>query len=213
MISGDLLRYDYKQEYILIDEETCHLNTLIDNLPWQISWTIFNQNQVLQKFNYYINWGNKIKISRAAAEITGYDEQLVKREGKNPKEVYDLFISYLLDTKYKIVGQNLHHFDNLVTSIMARELGYKEDYSYLNRVYDTNCLGKAIKAGIKPDRENMLAFHFKLCHFFTKGVKTTLGQLAKDYKIELDESKLHDSDYDTEINRLVFLKQIRDIEI
>jgi DNA polymerase III alpha subunit (gram-positive type) len=213
MISEDLLRYNYKQEFILFDEETAHLSLIVDNLPWQISWIIFNQNETLTKFNYYINWGKRIKISRQAAEITGYDEQLVLREGKSPEEVYKIFMSYLLDEKYLLCGHNIFGFDTMITSILARELGYKEDYSYLNRCYDTNCLAKAIKAGIKPDRENMLQWQFKLCHFFTKGVKTTLGQCAKDYSIELDESKLHDADFDTNLNMQIFLKQIRQLEI
>ena len=44
-----------------------------------------------------------------------------------------------------IIGQNLLGFDVYIHRIYCKYLGIKPDYSYISRIYDTNCIAKAIK--------------------------------------------------------------------
>lgn len=72
---------------------------------------------------------------------------------------------------------------------------------------------KAIKKKIDPDRKNRLQWQFKLCHLVERTLKTSLGKLGKDYKIDYDYETLHDGMNDVILNRIVFQKQIWEIEI
>lgn len=213
MIGANLLRYNKEQLYVIFDKETCHLNLAIDNLPWQSAWLVANQYEILESHNYYINWGDKLKVSADAARATSFDPYLVKKEGKDPKEVYQKFSKYIRDPKYIIVGHNLLNFDVYVEKIWAEEIGESHDFEYINRLIDTNAVAKAIKKGIKPDKENFLAWQYKMIGLVERGLKTSLGYLSKEYQLEIDESRLHKADYDIIKNWEIFRKQLWEIEL
>lgn len=213
MIGQELLRYNKKQKYCCIDFETCHLNTAIDNYPWQVAWIIATQNEVLEQHNHYLQWGDKLRVSDGAARATGFDPSVIERYGEDPKKIYEKFRSYLDNPEYVIVGHNLLNFDIYIENQWAQEVGASHSWDYLNRLIDTNAIAKAIKKGITVDDENFLAWQFKVIGLVEKGLKTNLGLLMKEYKIEVDETKLHKAEWDVSYNFELFKKQMWEIAI
>ena len=76
--------------------------------------------------------------------------------------------------------------------------GKNSDYSYLNRLIDTNCIAKAISSNIECDNTDFTLWQFKLQNYREKGLKTNLKFLCEKYNIDFDPSKLHDALYDIE---------------
>ena len=124
------------------------------------------------------------------------------------------FEKYIYDPKYKIVGHNILGFDVYIHGILRSLCGQEPDYSYVSRCIDTNCIARAIKNQIKlQEGDDFLSWQYKLLHHRTRGVKTNIKQLLKDYAIDFDEAKLHDALYDIEVNFKIFQKQLWDSEI
>lgn len=213
MIGSELLRYNKNQKFLLFDFETMHLNLATGNFPWQCAFLIATQYQILEQHNIYINWGKKLKVSRDAARITGFNPELVKREGLDPLEAYKKFRTYLDNPQLIVVGHNILSFDTYVERIWAQEVGESHSWDYLNRAIDTNCLAKAIKKNIKPDMENFLAWQYRLTSLIESGLKTSLSTLTKEYNIETNAKDFHKGDKDIIYNLEIFKKQIREIEI
>lgn len=213
-VGENLLRYKKDQVYCGYDDETANLNLLHINLPFQVSWILFTQKEVLETHNYYLNWGGKLKMSKDAARITRYDEDLVKREGKDPKEIYLKFRSVQDNKDILLVAHSGLAFDNQVNKIWCEAVGEINRWDYLQRYYDTSLNAKAIKENIKFDANNKLAWYFKLNSLVKKGLKTNLALLAREYGINQDEnSGYHDSAFDINIMKQVFLKQLWELEI
>lgn len=213
MIGKDLLRYNKKQKFLTGDFETAHLNLAIDNYPWQCAFQICTQSEILEKHNHYLQWGDKLRVSDGAARATGFDPSIITKHGEDPKTIYKKFKSYLDNPEYIIVGHNLLNFDIYIENYWAKEVGEPHNWEYLNRLVDTNAIAKAIKKGVKPDMENFLAWQFRMIGHVEKGLKTNLGLLMKEYKIEVDETKLHNAQFDVSYNFELFKKQIWEIEI
>ena len=209
-----MLRYDKKQKYICFDFETCNLNLLSsDNKPWQLSYLIAEGNKVLKEKDCYINWPD-LKLSEEARKITRFDDQKYKRLASDPKEILEDFQKYLYDEDYIIIGQNLLGFDVYIHRIYCKLLGVKPDYSYINRIYDTNCIAKAIKKDLQPPKDlELIYWQYKLNDFREKNMRTSIKAQLKQYKIDFNENKLHDSLYDIKMNFQIFLKQIWQIDI
>ena len=88
------------------------------------------------------------------------------------------------------------------------------NYSYINRIIDTNCLARSIKNNIPfSNSGNFIDWQYKLLHHRTRGVKTNLKQLCKDYDIDFDESRLHEALYDVEKTFDIYKKMLWQIEI
>lgn len=213
MIGSQLLRYQKNQKYLVFDKETCHLNLAVDNYPWQCAWLVATQSQILERHNHYLNWGDRLRVSDGAARATGFDPSMIARHGEDPKAIYQKFKSYLNNPEYIIVGHNLLNFDIYVEKLWAYEVGEKHDWKYLDRLVDTNAVAKAIKKNVKPDMDNFLAWQFRMIGYVEKGLKTNIGLLTKEYKLEIDESRLHKADYDIEKNMEIWNQQMREIEI
>lgn len=213
MIGSQLLRYNKNQKFICFDAETCHLNLGVDNHPWQWAWCVATQSEILESHSHYLQWGDKLRVSDGAARATGFDPSMIERYGEDPKAIYKKFKSYLDNPEYVIIGHNLLNFDIYIENYWAAEVGEKHNWSYLDRLIDTNAIAKAIKKGIKPDIDNFLAWQFKVIGFYEKGLKTNLGLLMKEYKIEVDETKLHNAEFDVAYNFELFKKQMWEIEI
>lgn len=211
-LGQSLLRYNKEQKYVIPDFETLNLNLAVGNLPWQVSWMIATKDEIFARYNFYLNWG-KITISKDAARITGYDAGKIERDGRDPREIYQLFKEDIRDPQYKIVGHNLLNFDIFIEKLWCRAIGEDHDWGYKTRVYDTNAFAKALKKGIKLDNDNLYAWQFRILDIVEKGLKTNLQLLSKEYKIEIDPSRLHQSDYDTELTYEIFKKQIWQLDI
>lgn len=209
-----MLRYNPDQYYICFDFETCNLNLVdTDNKPWQLSYLLSKGQEIYHRSDNYILWPD-LKMSREAAEVTHFNREKYERLAKDPGPILSEFEKYLYDDKFLIVGQNLLGFDVYVYNIYRRCLGLKVDYSFLERIIDTNCVAKAIKKQFRPlPGESMLSWQYKLADFREKGLKTSVLAQLKEYKIPFDEHRLHDSMYDVEMNFKIFLQQAWTIEI
>ena len=84
---------------------------------------------------------------------------------------------------------------------------------YLDNLIDTLCIAKAIHQDMRPPKEKLLPWQFKLNSLILKGKKSSINALCKYYDLEVDERKLHDAIYDVKMNFEIFQKQIWDIEI
>jgi hypothetical protein len=112
------------------------------------------------------------------------------------------------------VGHNLLGFDVYIHNINRHLLNKDTDFSYVNRLVDTNCIAKGIKMGINLDKDDdLLSWQYRMVGIRQRGVKTNLKQLCVDYDIDFDPSKLHDALYDIEKNFEVFQKLIWAFEV
>ncbi len=211
MIGSNLLRYNKTRKYLLWDTETCSLN-LAYALPWQISYCLFTLDEIIETRNFYIWWDN-LPISDGAAKITRFNPEEYKRAALEPKVVLDSFEAYLYDPEIYGVAHNQLNYDSMIHALWRRKMGLKEDFSYLDRAYDTVALSKAYKKGIKPDTSNLLAFQFKMMSLVEKGLKTNLAAMGKEFEIPFDSAKLHDASEDIKLNISVFRQLIWKLEI
>lgn len=209
-IGSDLLRFSDRKAF-LFDFESQRLCLLEDNLPFEVSYMVADRRGTISTKTHYLKWPN-FKMSADAARITRFQQSWVDN-GDDPREVLEEFESYIFDPQYDICGQAILSFDVYIHQLWRRALGLKPDFSYLSRLYDTNLLSRAYKMGWKPDRENLLAWQYKVMAGYQKGIKTNLGLMAKELGMEVDESKQHGAAYDLQLNAFVHYKIINLIEI
>jgi len=213
-MNNNLLRFKNSQKYIVFDFETCNLNLCLDsNKPWQLGFVIGKGKKIIDKKDFYISWSD-LKVSKEAAMVTGFSKSKYDKNKKPPKDVLSEFEKYIYNKDYLILGHNILGFDVYIHSIFRKLLNKEPDYSYLNRVIDTNCIARGIKNQISySENDELIEWQYKLLHHRTKGVKTNLKQLCKDNDIDFDEKKLHDALYDVEKTFEVYNKLIWNIEI
>jgi DNA polymerase III epsilon subunit-like protein len=211
---GKMLRYDKYQKYICFDFETCNLNLLdLNNKPWQLSYVIAHGNDIVKEVDNYIYWPD-LKMSEDAKIITHFDERRYKSLARDPKPILEDFEEIIFDKGYLIVGQNLLGFDVYIHNIYRKLLGKNTDFSFVERIIDTNCIAKAIKKKLQPPKNtDLIYWQYKLNDFREKGLKTSIKSQLKEYDIEFDEDKLHNSMYDVSKNFEIFKKQIWRIDI
>lgn len=214
MIGDNLLRYNKEQRYLVFDCETCNLNLMdTQNVPWQWSWIDCTLNGIISKGNAFVQWP-VINISRKVAAMTGFYQRTIDEEGKKPKEALDELETLLYDPKYKLIVHNGLRFDVYMQNIHRRLVGKPTDYSYLNRILDTNALARAIKLDAKPQKdENFLGFQYKFANDRTKGTKSSIESLCKEFEIYYDFQAAHDARWDVETLVKIWQKLVWQIEI
>ena len=190
-MKDELLRYNNKQKYLIFDFETSNLNLVNpSNRPWQLSFIIATKDKIIEKHDHFLKWKD-LKVSEGAKIATRFDY-----------------------TKYKIVGHNLLGFDIYVHNTLRKALGLKSDFSYLTRLIDTNCLAKAYKEDIKlASKDSLLSWQFRLAGYIKRGLKTNLAAMLREFDIDFDKDKLHDSMYDIQMNLEVFKKLLWKVDI
>ena len=212
MVGGELLRHKKNQLYLVADMETEGLN-LFYTRPFQLAFVLGEGDTVKEKFNQYIRWPD-INVSEGAARATNFNLQKYNAEAKDPSEILETLEKYLYNDKYVLAAHNWLGYDAYIHNTWRRLLGKKTNYSYLNKLIDTNCLAKAIKLGVKlKEGEDKLLFQYRLFHHKQKGLKSSLSTCCKDYGIPYDEELLHDALYDIELNYLIWNKQKWLVEI
>jgi len=209
-----MLRFNKKQKYICFDFETCDLNLIsLNNKPWQLSYIIAEGPKIIKEKDCHIKWSN-LKLSEEARKITRFDDEKYSKLAQDPLKVLKDFESYLYNEDYIIIGQNLLGFDVYIHNIYRKLLGLETDFSYINRIYDTNCVAKAIKKEIKPVKNgSFIYWQYKLNDYRERNMRTSIKAQLKQYKIDFDENKLHDSLYDVQMNFKIFQKQIWQIDV
>jgi DNA polymerase III epsilon subunit-like protein len=213
-MNENLLRFNKNQNYLFFDFETCCLNLgSLDNKPWQLGFIVINKGKIVKKKDYWIHWDD-LKMSDAAAKMTGWTQVMYNKKAEDAKKILAEFEHYLYDESYINVGHNILGFDIYIHGIFRRCLGKNPDYSYIKRSIDTLCLAKAIKNEIKfSQNDNFFNWQYRLNNMIDRKSKKKLMDLCKDYDISIDESKLHDAMYDIEQNYEVFKKMLWEVEI
>ena len=101
----ELLRYNFKQRYIVFDTETEGLN-LITSKPWQIAWIECEGKKVIKKHNRFIKWDD-LNVSPDAARVTGFDRDYYESVAEDPMVVWKDFEKIVVEsfqTTKKIVS-------------------------------------------------------------------------------------------------------------
>lgn len=210
-----MLKDNKKQKYICFDFETCGLNLLSpNNKPWQLSYIIAEGKKILHEEDCYIKWPD-LKLSEEARKITRFDDAKYHRLAQDPKKVLENFEKYIYDQDYILVGQNLLGFDVYIHNIYRKLLGLDSDFSYIDRIYDTNCVAKALKKGVSTPTslDKFINWQYRWNEFRQRNLRTSIKAQLKQYKIPFDENKLHDSLYDVQMNFQIFLKQLVQIDL
>jgi DNA polymerase III alpha subunit (gram-positive type) len=211
-MTNNLLRYKKDQKYIVFDYETEGLN-LYYSKPFQLSFVIAQNKKIIKKVDNYISWPN-FKISDEAAKVTKFNVNVYNKLKKDAKEVLKEFDHYLYDPEYMVVGHNIANYDVYIHNTHRRLTGHSTDYSYMGRILDTNCLAKSYKCDIPKDvNDNLLQWQQKLISFRKKGVKTNQAAMLKEFNIDFDPDKLHNSLYDVEKNAEMFFQLLWKVEI
>ena len=210
-MQSNLLRFNKKQKYIVFDFETENLALCLAR-PFQLSWIVYENNQITQKEDHMLYWKD-LNVSADAARITRFDYNLWKEKAKDPLEVLKNFENYLYNPEYLILGANLFGYDVYVHNSLRRILGLKSDFSYIDRVLDIQCIQKGIYMGLKSIPENRTAWQYQMYHYVKKGVKTSVKHLCGLYDIPYDENKAHDAMIDNLYCLEIFKKQILTIDI
>lgn len=216
-VGSNLLRYQKDQLFVCPDVETTGLN-LIHTLPFQIGYATFTLEKNLTKESRYI-WWPELRMSADAARITRFDYNFYKERAEDPKKVLEEFEDILYSESYKCVSQNWLGYDSMIINSWRRALGLKPRYDYLYqpfKVYDTLCLSRAIKKGLKPDTSSsnaFLAWQYKMQSIHQKGLKCSLGAMGKELGVEFNEGGLHEALTDVLLNVEVFRKQVWQMEL
>ena len=51
-----LLRFQNEQKYLLFDYETCNLNLISGNKPWQLAFMVVEKNKIVDQKDYWLKW-------------------------------------------------------------------------------------------------------------------------------------------------------------
>jgi DNA polymerase III epsilon subunit-like protein len=208
----DLLRFKFNQKYIIFDTETEGLN-LVTSKPWQLAWIEAEGKQIKKKQNRFLMWED-LNVSEDAARVTGFDYKSYVKQAEDPAIVYKEFIDLINQDDTMIIGQNLLGYDIYILGVIARQLGLKIDYSFVNRIFDTKAIATALAKGNKtPDNDDFVSWQIKWLNYRERGLKSNQKYLLEYYDIDFDPKKLHDALYDIEKNFEIFLKQIWELEI
>ena len=210
-MNESLLRFDRNQKYLVFDTETEGLN-LINSRPWQVAWIVTQGDKVLEEHDVYVGWVD-LEVSKDAARVTGFSKQDYERRAIDCSDAMKKFASYLYNPDYKIVGHNLLNFDVYIVNVWRKLLNLTSDYSFIDRIIDTRSIATAIDKNIPVDKENLLAWQYKMVNYIERGLKTSQPTLLKRYDIPHDPKRLHDALYDIMMNYKIFRKQLYEIEL
>ena len=211
MTDNSLLRFRKNQKYIVYDFETEGLN-LRYSKPWQLGFIIAEGKKVKESYDLYIDFED-LNISDDARRLTGFSDTVYNKKKQDKQKVLDIFEKYLYDPEYYSIGHNVLGFDIYIHNILRKACGKKSDYSYINRMFDTDCLAKAFKMNLKKPDSNLTLWQSKLNNYRKKGMKTSQGFLLKEFGIEHDPKKLHNAIYDVKMTLEIFHQLIWKIEV
>lgn len=205
MIGSTLKRYQPDRRAMTSDAETEGLN-LFTSRPWQWAWVIGDAKTVYEREEHYIWWAD-LRMSPQAAAITRFNYAFYKDRAEEPRKILDRYEERLYDTSLDIVGQNFF-YDGYIHATLRRLCGKPYDYApWMTRMYDTNCLSKAYRKGIKPDTANMLAWQWRMVSIHDRTLKTKLGTMCAEFKISFDDHRAHEALYDCDKTRELYEAQ------
>lgn len=209
-----LLRFSKTIKIVFLDWETENLCLFIDkNLPWQLGMLKVVGETIEAQYMSYIKWGRPPHVSPGAAQITGFKPEMVFQQGKYYLEVLPIIVEWIDWCDY-IAGHNFLAFDLYFLTQVYKMLG-KSSVGLAEKVIDTHALAKGIKLGIPFDinKQSLLEYQYQIINTKTKGVKTRLEILGREYQIEHDYTTLHDAISDLILNKKVWDKIKFQVEI
>lgn len=212
MIGEDLLRYNKKQRYFLEDYETEGLNLYLSK-PWQTAWCIFSLEEGIVEEEDHYPWWPDLNVSKGAAFITRFDYNKYKAKAEDSKKLLERHDERLYDKSLIVLQHNGLRYDTHIHNTYRRLLGVKKDLSYLERFIDTSQLIRGHKLGFKPDRNNLLAWMYKVSNVRQKGLKSNSKDMGHELGIEHDYENLHDAVCDNKLIYKIFCKLLWQIEI
>ena len=200
----------YRKPIVVFDTETEGLNGVFTR-PWEIGWFVYKNGQELESHKYLLKWPN-LKVSPGAAKITNFNPFILERDGRDPKEIIDLFCSYIYNTDNILLGTNILGYDTEIINVARQELGYKPDFSFVKRIFDINAVARGIKWPVRFNKgDDFIAWQYKCLNIKMKGMKTKLEYLCQEYNISFEPEKLHQSSYDSFLTYKVFLELVKKI--
>jgi DNA polymerase III epsilon subunit-like protein len=173
-------------------------------------------NDVLEEKEIRIDWSKvapNLKIGEDAARITHFNESEHKKLAIQPDEAFGMFWNDLKDCEF-ILAQNILRFDIYLIKGYAEYMGV--DWKWITaKIIDTKAIAQGIKMGVPytAQQGDFIEYLYRYANQFKKGIKTSLGTLAKEYGIEVDENKQHGAAYDLFLTKSVWDKQKFQIEI
>lgn len=196
------------QKLVFLDVETTGINPERNGLT-QISGAVQVGSEVVESFDYFVRPFPHDEIEASALEVTGIDpRQFLPPEHpdhlavpgqlfEDPKEIYLRLLGILKKhvdqydkmDKFHFVGYNAHSFD----MPFMRRFWDKNNDRFFGSWFWYPCLDVMLLwAQILRDERAKLA-NFKL------------ATVAKHCGIDVDETRLHDSFYDIELTRQLWL--------
>ena len=202
-----LLRFDEDKTYVLIDCETENLClNSFNNLPWQIAMIKCKGGKKQDEKNFYVKWDRELNVGKEAARITNFSLKKYQSRALDYSGVFPTIEDWLDNADY-IIGHNILGFDIYLIKGFYEKMG--KSYTHLlDKVLDTYCIAKGIKTDFpyKHEDNTFLEYQYKMLNKITKGVRTNLKSLGKEYNIDHDYDKLHDALVDLELNLKVWNK-------
>lgn len=188
---------------ITFDTEAESLNLRLAR-PWQIAMVGAN-----------LEYSDRIAIhdlsvSKGAAIVTRFNKEQHDRLAISPEKIIDKIEKILTNPENTLTGHNILGYDIYIIRNFFDYMGRKFDIEeFASRCYDTLALSRAYKFECTPPAKSgplFLAWQYKMLSKYKRGIKTGLAQMAKEFDIEVDESKTHDAIYDTNLNKKVYAK-------
>jgi len=201
------------QKLVFIDVETTGVDPERNGLT-QISGCIQIGDTVTDTFDYYVRPYPTDQVDQAALDVTGIDRRQFLPEShpdflavpgqkfEDPQDVYARLVELLgkyvdkfnKNDKFQFIGYNAHSFD----MPFVRKFFEKNNDRYLGSWFWYPCLDVMLLWAqiLQPVRGQLMNFK--------------LMTVAAYAGLEVDESRLHDSQYDIELTRSLWLtaKQI-----
>lgn len=213
-MESNLLRFNKKQKYLFWDKETEDLR-LYGNRPWQLSYILATQNEILEEHDCFL-WWDDLEMSAGAAAITRFNYEDYKRKAKDPKKIVDDFDNLLYNPEIINVGANIFGFDIHVHNTTRLLCGKPSNFSYLPHSLCIQSIEKAKHLGMKEFSQDPIkraAQMVSLTNYRKKGLKTNVKFLCSEYGIPYDPMMAHDGLVDCGYTRSIFNKQIWQINI
>jgi len=204
-----------QQKLIFIDVETTGTNPECNGLT-QISGCVQVDSDVMESFDYFVRPFPQDVIESAALEVTGIDRrQFLPPEHpdhlavpgqvfEDPREVYvhmhTLLKKYVgqydKSDKFQFIGYNAHSFD----MPFMRRFWEKNNDRFFGSWFWYPCLDVMLVWAqiLQPVRAELTNFK--------------LATVAKYCGIDVDDTRLHDSQYDIELTRELWLSACKIIK-
>lgn len=212
------LRFNKQAKIVFIDVETFNLALNFQiNRPWQIATLKVMGDSVMTEVvdgvSHYaetdvmIKWDDcKFSIGSEAARITRFDQKAFDKRAVSPEEAFPQFWEPLKWAD-RIIMHNGLRFDLYLLKGYAEYMG--EDWSFiLPKMIDTKSVAQGIKLNrpFNPTSDIWLEYQYRMANDRTKGIKTNLTSLGKEFGIAHDYENLHNALVDLELNLKVWNK-------